>query len=151
MNDFANSVSTGDPGDFRSMSERKLAATLAQALTAPLVWDYEPDPMRIVTTAEGGSFGYRPDFLIRNQETGRVLAVELKTPQGLSRPNLMKFKLISDAYRAAGEDFLLIVDGAQDRSAVASLTQANVQTAWLDHASEGSAVTAIQDALMRPA
>lgn len=149
MSDLANSNRTEEPGQFRSQSERKLAETLAQALAAPLVWEYEPNLMRMFTTAEGGSFGYRPDFVIRNQETGRVLAVELKTPQGLSRANLMKFKLISDAYHKEGEDFLLIVDGEQDSSVIRSLSEGKVQTAWFDDATEGPAVRAIRDALTR--
>lgn len=149
MSDFADSNRTEAPGQFRSQSERKLAETLAQALAAPLLWRYEPNLIRAFKTAEGTLFGYRPDFVIRNQETGRVLAVELKTSQGLSRANLMKFKLISDAYHKDGEDFLLIVDGEQDGSAVRSLSDGNVQTAWLDDSTEGPAVRAIRDALAR--
>lgn len=149
MSDLADSTRAEAPGQFRSQSERKLAETLARALAAPLVWEYEPNLTRTFTTAEGASFGYRPDFVIRNQETGRVLAVELKTSQGLSRANLMKFKLISDAYHKDGEDFLLIVDGEQDSSAVRSLSEGQVQTAWLDDVTEGAAVRAIRDGLSR--
>lgn len=149
MSDFADSTRAEETGQFRSQSERRLAETLEQALAAPLVWEYEPSLTRSFTTAEGGSFGYRPDFVIRNQQTGRVLAVELKTPQGLSRANLMKFRLISDAYHKAGEDFLLIVDGEPDRSVLRSLSEGKVQTAWLDDATGGQAVSAIRNALAR--
>lgn len=148
MNDMTDSESAGEPGQFRSMSERKLAETLTHALPAPLVWAHEPDAMRVVATEGGESFRYRPDFLIRNEETGRVLAVELKTPQGLSRSNLIKFKMISDAYHKAGEEFLLIVDGGQDVSAVRTLSHDKVRTAWLGDANEAPAISAIRDALM---
>ncbi|WLI91460.1 hypothetical protein Q4S45_10165 [Massilia sp. R2A-15] len=148
MNDFDFANRPGEQRQFRSLSERKLAESLSCALSAPLSWTQEQDSIRVVPDEGEGSFGYRPDFLIRNDETGRLLAVELKASQGLSRANLMKFKLISDAYHKAGKEFLLIVDGAQDGSAVRALNQDNVRTAWLSDESAGTAVETIRRALM---
>jgi hypothetical protein len=41
-----------------------------------------------------GGINYTPDFLIRNETTGQVLAVEIKSGLSLSLANIIKFQRI---------------------------------------------------------
>jgi hypothetical protein len=82
MNDFTHPDSARWAGRLLTRSERDLVATLPEVLPAPFVWAREPDVISVVSPGQGDLFKYRPAFLIRNQQTGRVLAIELSTPPG---------------------------------------------------------------------
>lgn len=68
----------------------------------------------------GPAFSYAPDIMLKNDDTGEVLMVEIKTPNSLSIPNILKLKRIQTAVEDAGTDFLLLFE--DDKSA-ASRTQ----------------------------
>jgi hypothetical protein len=147
MNNITYLDSAREAGRLLTMSERELVATLPEVLPAPFVWAQEPDVMRVVPPGQGEPFKYRPVFLIRNQQTGRLLAIELSTPPGMSRANLMKLKMISDAYRNSGDQFLLIVNGEQDAHAARILSRDGVRAAWVGDNSHTTPISAIRDAL----
>lgn len=147
MNDFTDLDSTMEAGRLLSLSERKLAAALPAALPAPFAWARARDAIRVVTLGDEDSFKFRPTFLIRNQKTQHLVAIEPMTPAGLSRVNLMTLRFISDAYHASGDEFLLIVDGAYDGPAVGALRRDGVRTAWIGEDNKGAAGPAILDFL----
>lgn len=147
MNDFAEQDTDGGRGYFLSASERKLAASLERALALPYLTWRDPGPVRRVMTEEGGSFKYRPDFLIRNEDTGRTLAVELQVQRGLSRPNLMMYKMLSESYRKTGEEFLVLIDGKEEGLPARWLRNDNVRTAWIGGESQ-SRESAIREAVL---
>lgn len=147
MSALADVGATDVPGRFLSMSQRKLVAKLPAALPPPFVWVHQPEAIRVRAPDEDDSFKYLPHLLVRDEESGRVLAVELMIPPGLAGPNLMMLKMISDAYHASGDEFMLIVDGAYDGPAVGTLRRSGVPTAWLGDADEGAAGAAILDVL----
>ena len=147
MNDFAEQETDSGRGYFLSASERKLAASLERALAVPYLTWRDPGPVRKVMTEEGGSFEYRPDFLIRNEKTGRTLAVELQVQLGLSRPNLIMYKMLSESYRKTGEEFLVLIDGVEEGLPARWLRNDGVRTAWVGGAGQ-SVESAIREAVL---
>lgn len=147
MNDLTTHPAAGDAGQFRSQGGRRLANVLAGSLRAPLVWEHDSAAMQ-VDVADGTKFDYQPDFVIRDADTGRTLFVELKSAQGLSLSNLVKFKFVSAAAKRAGDDFLLLVEGAADAAAIQRrLISQDIHAVWLGERGDAEAISAIQEAL----
>jgi hypothetical protein len=64
----------------------------------------------------------------------------------MSRANLMKLKMISDAYRTSGDQFLLILNGERDAHPARILSCDGVRTAWVGDGSNTTPISAIRDA-----
>lgn len=158
MNDYAELDSFAEPsysesdwsddsGYYLSAAERKFAATVSKSLALPFLRILHPGPFRSIACEEGDPFQYQPDFLIRCEKTDRVVAVALQERYGLSRPNLITYQLVSDAYRLSGEQFLLIVDGTDGGLDARWLQRDHVRALWLDGTKEWRA-SIIRDAVL---
>jgi hypothetical protein len=101
--------------EYSSAVEKEIGESLEGKINRPWSVKYPGEPLE--TDTAGLGIHYTPDFVITNEETGQVLAVEVKSYLSLSLPNIIKFQHIQSALEKSGADFFLVVHGDSSESA----------------------------------
>jgi hypothetical protein len=116
---------------FLSATEQAVAKALHETLPQHFVFESTPHAIEVALGTEQ-AFTYRPDFLIKDTESGKNFALDIKTEPGLSLANEVLFKFVSSAYKQRGEDFILLVLGSDigKQSKSKRLEDEGIQTIW---------------------
>lgn len=110
MNIDATAAAQRPPRHYLSDEEEIIASALSNSL--PPKWSVELESRSIeISLPDGNTLRYQPDFVLRDQQAGRTLIVEIKNLRSMSITNMIKFGLISAAYRERGCEFLMLVLG----------------------------------------
>jgi hypothetical protein len=136
--------STSSPG-YDSAMEEQIIEGLSRQLKAP--WKIRRESADVRLSSSDAVMGYTPDLVLTNEDTGKVVVVELKQNLSLSMPNLIRFQNIQSEYEKSGAEFLLVVHGgeSQNSNSESRLSEYGINAVDVTHAED--AALAIQQHL----
>jgi hypothetical protein len=108
---------------YGSALEQEIVEAVGRSLKSP--WTLQQQTIPLDLSATDVDLHYTPDFVIRNESNGHVLAVEVKSSSSLSMANVIKLQHIQNAFQESGTDFLLVVHNvdAEAKGKNAQLTE----------------------------